>query len=210
MDKNTENLTILAIEILYNASKAFVMDDQEYVPCNMCLSHDGKLILSCSKQEPINGVLILLKGEQYDLQIIGDSVPVDAQSPYMDRYKKYFPDAVNITELVEITPVKYIMRDKSDNEISIDNLNIINTFSGEVEDRMTEHMNEDHVDAMRDYCNLASIEITDQGPLMLGVDPHGFDLLVNNQLRRFQFNNKCETPKQVREALVDLAKRART
>ncbi len=210
MDKNTENLTIAAIEILYNASKAFAMDDQDYVPCNMCLSHDGKLILSCSKQEPTNGVLVILKGEQYDLHIIGDSKPIDAQSPYVSRYKKYFPDEINISQLVEISPVKYVMHDKNNNEVDIDSLDIINIFSGEVEDRMTEHMNDDHVDAMRDYCNFASIEINEDDPLMLGVDPHGFDLLVNNQPRRFQFNNKCETPQQVREALVDLAKRART
>lgn len=208
METDNARLGNMAMNILYRSSKAFVMDDEDYITCRMCVSHDGRLILGCSKEEPADGVLIVLRGEAYDLQIIGNSKSVDFNSAYKRRFEKYYPDKTDIKSLVEITPLKCVMRDKNDNEADID-LNIANPFSGEIEDRMIAHMNEDHVEAMKDYCRHASIELDSQAPVMLGIDAYGFDLLVNNQALRFQFDNKCETARQVREALVDLAKKAR-
>ena len=208
METDYARLSNMAINILYRSSKALVMDDQDYIDCHMCISHDGKLILSCSKEQPAYGVLIVLKGDIYDLQIIGNSKPVDFNSAYKHRFEKYYPHKTDIKGLVEITPLKYLLRDKNDNETNLD-LKIANPFSGETEDRMIAHMNEDHVDAMKEYCRDASIELNSHEPLMLGIDPYGFDLLVNNQTLRFQFNNKCETARQVRQALVELAKKAR-
>ena len=120
---------------------------------------------------------------------------------------KYFPNLLE-PELVEIIAEKYFIKDKSDQEYELEQLDLNNTFDGEVEDRMTEHMNEDHTDVMRNYCRHASIEVGEEDPLMLSVDPYGFDLLIKQQSVRFQFGHKCESPLQVREALVDLAKLA--
>ena len=74
---------------------------------------------------------------------------------------------------------------------------------------MIDHMNEDHVDAMRDYCNYAGIEIGDSDPEMVSIDQAGFELLVNAKRVRFDFKEKCMTPQEVRKALVELAETAR-
>ena len=75
---------------------------------------------------------------------------------------------------------------------------------------MIDHMNEDHVDAMRDYCRYADVEIGDEDPKMVSIDQDGFNLTVNEKNFRFDFNNKCTTPEEVRKALVKLAETART
>ena len=208
MGTDCARLNDMAINILYRSSKALVIGDRDYIACDMCISHDGRLILGCAKAQPADGVLMVLKGDMYDLQITGNSKPVDFNSAYKRRFEKYHPHKTDIKGLVEITPLKYLLRDKNDNQTSLD-LKIANPFSGETEDRMIAHMNEDHVGAMKDYCRDASIELHSQPPLMLGIDAYGFDLLVNNQALRFQFNNKCETAQQVRQALVELANKAR-
>lgn len=84
------------------------------------------------------------------------------------------------------------------------------TFPKEIEDRMIEHMNEDHVDAMRDYCKLFGVSIGEEQPKMVSITPVGFDLLVNEERVYFAFDKKCTTPQAVREALVALAEKARS
>ena len=84
-----------------------------------------------------------------------------------------------------------------------------NQFPKDMESRMIGHMNEDHVDAMRDYCRYAGIEIVDGNPEMVGIDQNGFELLVNGKRERFDFKEKCMTPQEVRKALVELAETAR-
>lgn len=84
-----------------------------------------------------------------------------------------------------------------------------NGFAKDMEARMINHMNEDHVEAMRDYCRFADIEIGDCVPEMVGIDQDSFELLVNGKRVRFNFNEKCLTPQKVREALVELAETAR-
>jgi len=82
-------------------------------------------------------------------------------------------------------------------------------FDEQVEAQMVDHMNKDHVDAMRDYCRLKKVIYINQDPKMLAIDQDGFDMLVNGELLRITFENRCATPKDVREALVNLANQAR-
>ena len=87
--------------------------------------------------------------------------------------------------------------------------NTSNRFPEEIEISMIEHMNKDHVDAMRDYCHYRNINTGSSDPRMVAIDQDGFDLLVDDQRVRFVFDNKCTTPQEVREALVALAETAR-
>lgn len=84
-----------------------------------------------------------------------------------------------------------------------------NSFSNDIEQRMISHMNTDHVDAMRDYCCHANIEIGEVDPRMTHIDQNGFNLDVNGQNVRFDFKEKCTSPDEVRKALVELAETAR-
>lgn len=82
-------------------------------------------------------------------------------------------------------------------------------FTSDIENRMVSHMNEDHVDAMRDYCAYANVNVGNDDPQMVTIDQLGFDLSVSGKRVRFYFKEKCSTPVEVRKALVELAERAR-
>lgn len=84
-----------------------------------------------------------------------------------------------------------------------------NQFEKEIEKHMLDHMNTDHVDAMRDYCAYANIDLEDNDPRMVSIDQDGFYLEINGNRVRFNFNQKCTSPEDVRKALVQLAETAR-
>jgi putative heme iron utilization protein len=77
------------------------------------------------------------------------------------------------------------------------------------EEAILEHMNADHRAALRDYCrHLCGIE-TEQ-PEMVGVDCDGFDMRTETALLRIAFQDVVTTPGEVRNALVALARAARS
>ena len=84
------------------------------------------------------------------------------------------------------------------------------SFPKDIADNMINHMNEDHVDAMSDYCRHIGVEVSDNLlPKMVHIDKQGFDLQLGQETIHFDFEKPCNTPQEVREALVDLAKLSR-
>ncbi len=79
-----------------------------------------------------------------------------------------------------------------------------NPFFGDIESRMVEHMNADHAEALAHYVALAGLPV-DMAPSMVGIDREGFHLRIGERLYWLAFPTPCETPLQVREALVALA-----
>ena len=82
-------------------------------------------------------------------------------------------------------------------------------FAPEAEAHMVRHMNEDHVDAMRDYCRMIGVDCGEQEPRMAAVDTRGFALFVGKRMLRFEFDAPATTPTDVRKALVAMAQQAR-
>ncbi len=80
---------------------------------------------------------------------------------------------------------------------------------------MIEHMNDDHVQAVIDYCSIAGIKTGIEAhidtliPKMTEVGCDGFLLAVGNTRIKFEFEQNYATPLEVRKALVALAKKAR-
>lgn len=76
-----------------------------------------------------------------------------------------------------------------------------------------EHMNEDHHDAMLDYCHAFTKAVEAKEVKMTGVDRYGFEMSVQTQEGwrplRLAFERACEDATQVRTALVELVKKAR-
>ena len=70
-------------------------------------------------------------------------------------------------------------------------------------------MNEDHVDAMSDYCRHIGIDVFNNSPKMIHIDKQGFDLELGQEKIHFTFDQPCNSPQEVREALVELAKQSR-
>jgi len=71
-----------------------------------------------------------------------------------------------------------------------------------------EHMNADHAHTLTDYCRLQNITVK-QGVTMIGVDCDGFDLNVDGELKRFEFDAPVVDAMAVRGALIALANKAR-
>lgn len=83
------------------------------------------------------------------------------------------------------------------------------SFPKDIADNMIDHMNEDHVDAMSDYCRHIGIDVSSNTPRMIHIDKQGFDLKLGQEIIHFTFDKTCHSPQEVREALVELAKQSR-
>lgn len=80
-----------------------------------------------------------------------------------------------------------------------------NPFAGKVESGMIEHMNSDHAVAIAHYVQLA--ELPSHIPAQLvGIDSEGMHLRIGQAIHWLAFPSRCNTPTQVREALVLLAR----
>lgn len=88
---------------------------------------------------------------------------------------------------------------------------ISNPFQGQGEERVTDHMNEDHSKDLRLYCeHYQHMKLTDSDSVrMAGIDSLGFDVFVNDQKVRFEFDHPISNAKEAREAMVALSKGAR-
>lgn len=78
----------------------------------------------------------------------------------------------------------------------------------EAEPGIVEHMNDDHADAVELYATA----LGDAGPgcwRMTGIDPEGFDIVLDGQARRILFAQPLATPAEARTELVRLATEAR-
>lgn len=78
----------------------------------------------------------------------------------------------------------------------------------EAEPDIIAHMNEDHADALELYATA----LGDAGPgswRMTGIDPEGFDIVLEGEARRIPFAQKMATPAEARTELVRLAAEAR-
>ena len=203
------NLIDQARNAIYTAFKAYAVGDQDLEPCNMCISMEGSFLLNCAQSNPEHGVLMVIKNDELEIEVLGNSTLVQKDSALYSRFFNYFPELKSSEQIVEIIPKNFVFKDNSGEEVEQKNLDLKNIFANEIEERMTTHMNEDHVDAMKDYCNHAGISFGESEPKMLGVDQYGFDLLINKQPYRFTFKSRCENPQQVREALVGLAQESR-
>lgn len=82
-----------------------------------------------------------------------------------------------------------------------------NPFPWPMQRSMIEHMNADHVDAMRGYAARAGHPVPDEiTPALVGVDAEGLHLRLGYRLLRIDFPRAVTTPAEVRAALVALAR----
>lgn len=85
-----------------------------------------------------------------------------------------------------------------------------NPFSVTEEAGMVAHMNEDHTDAMRDYLRpLLGDAVGSLEPTLAGVDGEGIHIKAGLRVYRVPFPTPVTTAREVRGALVELAKRCR-
>ena len=70
---------------------------------------------------------------------------------------------------------------------------------------MVEHMNADHAAALAHYVTLAGLP-ADEPAELVGIDSEGFHLRIGAMLHWLPFATSCNSPLEVRQALVALAR----
>lgn len=134
----------------------------------------------------------------------------------IDRYYNYFPDAVSYHKAhdfdlfyIELHRLRFIGGFGQIYWINTQSYLKTNPLSAEQEQGAVEHMNEDHLKAIRHYCSLANISLNDDdSPELSGVDGEGFHIRVGQRIHRFHFDEPIQTPLELRQKLIDLAHKA--
>ncbi len=140
---------------------------------------------------------------------IGDAIRTDDES-LKEKYRKYFPSSKEYFNFhdfalfkIELKKLRYIGGFGSIFWVEPEQFLLPNPLE-QVEQRIISHMNEDHKGAMIKYCRAyKSTEVNDVQ--MIGIDSEGFDLLSENRLFRFTFDEPVTDAKQAREILVKMA-----
>ncbi len=129
-----------------------------------------------------------------------------------DRYYQYFPQSRNFHKVhdfdfyrLELVRARYIAGFGKIHWIEPEKILLANTFSVDQEQEMIEHMNSDHVEAMKIYCSTAKIEIGEKDPQIAGIDSEGFHLRVNEKIVRFNFSEPANTQTEIRTRFVAMA-----
>ncbi len=134
-----------------------------------------------------------------------------------ERYYRHFPGSrdyhrVHGFDFFRLAPVRFRWIGGFGDIRWIDPRELVvgNPFTRDEETAIVDHMNADHVDAMRGYCRgLPGVDIADgDGVQMAGIDAEGFDLLAAGRLWRFPFADPVATPAEARARLVAMARRA--
>lgn len=152
------------------------------------------------------------------LTILGDieRIAEPKTAGIADRYLRRFPAAARYHEThdfayyrLRVVRARYIGGFGRIHWVEAADLNLANPFVGDSEAGMVAHMNDDHVDAIRDFCQMAGVVVGNEAPQMSGLDPEGCDVRLGKKLLRFDFDTPALNAKDVRIAMVALTRRAR-
>ncbi|ROM74740.1 heme iron utilization protein [Pseudomonas brassicacearum] len=191
-----------------------------------CLDEQGRPLILISRiaqhthnlqKDPKCSMLVGERGAE-DVQAVGrltylaearkleDGAAIDAAA---ERYYRYFPDSQNYHKAHDfdfwvLNPVRHRYIGGFGAIHWIDQITLANPFAGKAEASMIEHMNSDHAKAIAHYVELAGLPKTEPAQLV-GIDSEGMHLRIGQGLHWLAFQGPCNTPTQVREALVYLA-----
>ena len=139
---------------------------------------------------------------------IGDArkVPAD-DSDTRERYFQYFPSSRQYSGThdfeffrVDLKRVRFIGGFGQIYWVEPADFMATNPFSPAQEQRIIQHMNEDHGDALKHYTG-------GNAATMAGIDAEGFDVLAAGKKIRFEFDTRVTNMEEARQALVAMAKR---
>ena len=163
--------------------------------------------------------LLVGEREAEDVQAVGrltvmaeahKLVEADAIEAAAERYYRYFPDAAGYHKAHDfdfwvLQPVRHRYIGGFGAIHWLDQVTLANPFAGTAEASMVEHMNSDHANAIAHYVQLTGLPNHATAQLA-GVDSEGMHLRIGQGVYLLPFPHICNTPTQVREALVLLAR----
>lgn len=139
-------------------------------------------------------------------QKVTDAAAIQAAA---HRYYRYFPESESYHSAHDfdfwvLVPVRYRYIGGFGAIHWLDDVALTNPFAGAAETSMVEHMNEDHIKAIAHYVELAGLPDTEPA-VLVGIDCEGMHLRIGQGIHWLAFAETCNTPTQVRQALVQLA-----
>ena len=141
---------------------------------------------------------------------LGEAKPITADdADTVQRYYRLFPDARDYHKThdfdfyyLEFYRARFISGFGKIYWVERDAFLRENPFSHAEETSAIDHMNQDHVDAMKRYCRLDNIPLkNDETPVMAGIDGEGFHLLLTKRIYRFSFDEPVATLGSLRHKL---------
>lgn len=191
-----------------------------------CLDGQGRPLILISRiaqhthnltQDPKCSMLVGER-EAVDVQAVG-RVTVMAEARTLSepqavedaatRYYRFFPESQSYHTAHDfdfwvLEPVRYRYIGGFGAIHWLDDVALPNPFTAAVETGMVEHMNADHAKAIAHYVELSGLPQHEPAQLV-GIDSEGMHLRIGQGIHWLAFQEPCNTPKQVREALVALA-----
>lgn len=191
--------------------------------------HDGSLIILISGlAEHTKNILkdprvSLITHDQRDAHIqtqgritlLGNAEHIADRSDVDRRYLRYFPEAESYFQMHDfafyrIRPIaiRYIGGFGKIYWVDVAQYVVTDYPLVAQESDVVEHMNADHLDTMRFYCQ----HVHQREALnvrMLGIDCDGFDLSADGEVLRFEFPKPVLDAQQARVSLVELARLAK-
>lgn len=191
-----------------------------------CLDAEGRPLILISRiaqhthnlQKDSKCSLLVGERDADDVQAVGrltylaeaeKLVDEQAIAAAAERYYRYFPESQNYHKAHDfdfwvLKPVRHRYIGGFGAIHWVDQVTLANPFAGKAESSMVEHMNSDHAKAIAHYVQLTGLP--DSVPAQLvGIDAEGMHLRIAQALYWLPFQAPCNTPTQVREALVFLA-----
>lgn len=192
-----------------------------------CLDAEGHPLILISRiaqhthnlQKDAKCSLLVGEREAEDVQAVG-RLTVMAQARKLEdkaaieaaaaRYYRYFPEAGNYHKAHDfdfwvLEPVRHRYIGGFGAIHWLDQVTLVNPFAGQAEASMIEHMNSDHATAIAHYVELADLPPSAAAQIV-GLDSEGMHLRLGQSVHWLPFPSTCNTPTQVREALVFLAR----
>lgn len=150
------------------------------------------------------------------ITFIGDAVKLgvdDTES--IERYYQYFPQSMDYHKThnfyfyqINLVRIRFIGGFGEIYWLEKESFLLANPFSFDEEKSMIEHMNADHIESMKHYCQLNDINYSEEKlPVMVGIDSEGFNLRVGKRINRINFEESVTTAMEVRKAMVAMAKK---
>ena len=193
------------------------------------VDHDGSLIILIStlaehtKNIQQDGRVSLISHNQNDPQIqtqgrvtlIGDAKLASNQEQIGQRYMRYFLEAQAYLGMHDFsfyrihgTAIRYIAGFGGIHWVDMEQYALQPYPLIEQEEDVVAHMNADHQETMRRYCqHYRQYEALDVA--MIGIDCDGFDVRADNNVMRFDFTQPITDAQQARIALVEMARVAK-